>query len=166
MVGPQHGDVVVLRAMAALEDALALDRVAPVGRTDRRRGWPRSARCRSAAEQVLEQGEVLGHHPLGREVALDRLARQAARSSWSIRPMASAMSATSRHRKPVMPSSTISGAAPSGKVSTGVPHAMASIITRPNGSGQRIGFSRARAPARSSQLLLRGAPRRGTGSRC
>ena len=30
MVGPQHGDVVVLRAMAALEDALALDRVAPV----------------------------------------------------------------------------------------------------------------------------------------
>jgi aspartyl-tRNA(Asn)/glutamyl-tRNA(Gln) amidotransferase subunit A len=30
LVGPQHGDVVVLRAMAALEDALALDRVAPV----------------------------------------------------------------------------------------------------------------------------------------
>jgi aspartyl-tRNA(Asn)/glutamyl-tRNA(Gln) amidotransferase subunit A len=31
MVGPQHGDVVVLRAMAALEDALALDPVAPIG---------------------------------------------------------------------------------------------------------------------------------------
>ncbi len=30
MVGPQHGDVVVLRAMAALEDALDLDTVAPL----------------------------------------------------------------------------------------------------------------------------------------
>jgi hypothetical protein len=30
LVGPQHGDVVVLRAMAALEDALALDRLAPL----------------------------------------------------------------------------------------------------------------------------------------
>ena len=31
VVGPQHGDVVVLRALALLEDALALDAVAPVG---------------------------------------------------------------------------------------------------------------------------------------
>lgn len=30
MVGPQHGDLVVLRAMAALEDALDLDAVAPL----------------------------------------------------------------------------------------------------------------------------------------
>jgi aspartyl-tRNA(Asn)/glutamyl-tRNA(Gln) amidotransferase subunit A len=30
MVGPQHGDLVVLRAMAALEDALALNPIAPV----------------------------------------------------------------------------------------------------------------------------------------
>jgi Asp-tRNA(Asn)/Glu-tRNA(Gln) amidotransferase A subunit family amidase len=30
LVGPQHGDVVVLRTMAALENALAVDRVAPV----------------------------------------------------------------------------------------------------------------------------------------
>jgi aspartyl-tRNA(Asn)/glutamyl-tRNA(Gln) amidotransferase subunit A len=30
LVGPQHGDVVVLRAMAALEDALELDTVAPI----------------------------------------------------------------------------------------------------------------------------------------
>jgi aspartyl-tRNA(Asn)/glutamyl-tRNA(Gln) amidotransferase subunit A len=30
LVGPQHGDVVVLRAMAALEDALGLDRLAPI----------------------------------------------------------------------------------------------------------------------------------------
>jgi Asp-tRNA(Asn)/Glu-tRNA(Gln) amidotransferase A subunit family amidase len=31
VVGPQHGDVVVLRALALLEDALALDPVAPFG---------------------------------------------------------------------------------------------------------------------------------------
>lgn len=30
LVGPQHGDIVVLRAMAALEDALAIDRLAPI----------------------------------------------------------------------------------------------------------------------------------------
>ena len=30
VVGPQHGDVVVLRAMAVLEDLLAIDRLAPV----------------------------------------------------------------------------------------------------------------------------------------
>jgi Asp-tRNA(Asn)/Glu-tRNA(Gln) amidotransferase A subunit family amidase len=30
VVGPQHGDVVVLRTLALLEDALAIDRVAPV----------------------------------------------------------------------------------------------------------------------------------------
>ncbi len=30
VVGPQHADVVVLRALALLEDALAIDRVAPV----------------------------------------------------------------------------------------------------------------------------------------
>jgi aspartyl-tRNA(Asn)/glutamyl-tRNA(Gln) amidotransferase subunit A len=31
VIGPQHGDVVVLRAIAVLEDALALDRTAPFG---------------------------------------------------------------------------------------------------------------------------------------
>ena len=30
VVGPQHADVVVLRALALLEEALAVDRVAPV----------------------------------------------------------------------------------------------------------------------------------------
>jgi aspartyl-tRNA(Asn)/glutamyl-tRNA(Gln) amidotransferase subunit A len=31
LIGPQHGDLVVLRAAAALEEALALDSVAPIG---------------------------------------------------------------------------------------------------------------------------------------
>ncbi len=62
------------------------------------------------------------------------------------------MASSSSHRNPVVPSVTTSGAAPSGKASTGVPQAMASIITMPNGSFQRMGKSRAEAPARSSSL--------------
>jgi len=31
LIGPQHADLVVLRTMAALEDALGIDRLAPVG---------------------------------------------------------------------------------------------------------------------------------------
>ena len=30
VIGPQHGDVAVLRTLAAVEDAMALDRVAPI----------------------------------------------------------------------------------------------------------------------------------------
>ena len=30
VIGPQHGDVAVLRALAALEDTLAIDRLAPI----------------------------------------------------------------------------------------------------------------------------------------
>jgi len=65
------------------------------------------------------------------------------------------MSASSRHRKPVRRCSTTSGAAPSGKASTGVPQASASIITMPNGSGQRIGTSSARALASSDVLVAK-----------
>ncbi len=50
-----------------------------------------------------------------------------------------------RGESPVTPSSTSSGAAPQFVVTTGVPHAMASTITRPNGSGQRIGKIMAQA---------------------
>ena len=46
----------------------------------------------------------------------------------------------------------ISGTEPQRKASTGVPHAMASIIDSPNGSGQSIGNSSARASPRNSLL--------------
>jgi hypothetical protein len=51
-----------------------------------------------------------------------------------------------RHRtlvvdhEPVSPSTTSSGAEPSVKAMTGVPQAIASVMTRPNGSAQRIGI--------------------------
>ncbi len=43
-----------------------------------------------------------------------------------------------------------SGTEPAGKAMVGVPHAIASIITRPNGSGQSIGSSSALAPLRKA----------------
>ena len=43
-----------------------------------------------------------------------------------------------------------SGAEPQPKPTTGVPQAIASIITRPNGSGQSIGNSSAAAPPRKA----------------
>ena len=51
--------------------------------------------------------------------------------------------------KPVRPSSITSGTEPRLKAMTGVPQAIASIITRPNGSGQSIGTSSAIAPPKT-----------------
>ena len=58
--------------------------------------------------------------------------------------------ASSSTMNPVTPSSMTSGTAPRLNAITGVPHAIASIITRPNGSGQSIGNSSAIAPARNA----------------
>ncbi len=70
--------------------------------------------------------------------------------------MASTMAASSSHRNPVTPSLTTSGAAPSGKASTGVPHAIASIITMPNGSFHRMGNSEGGRPGQELELALVG----------
>ena len=52
--------------------------------------------------------------------------------------------------KPVTPSSTISGIAPLSQAMTGVPQAIASITTSPNGSGQSIGNNSAAALPRKA----------------
>ena len=56
--------------------------------------------------------------------------------------------------KPDTPSSSTSGTEPRLNAITGVPQAIASIITRPNGSGQSIGNSSACAPPRKSAFWL------------
>ena len=56
--------------------------------------------------------------------------------------------------KPVRPSSITSGTEPRLNAMTGVPQAMASIITRPNGSGQSIGTNSTMAPLKNSDLSL------------
>src|SRR5688500_17473469 len=44
------------------------------------------------------------------------------------------------------------GHGPQGRATTGVPQARASSMTRPNGSGQSMGNSNARAPPRNADL--------------
>ena len=78
-----------------------------------------------------------------------RIASRSSRCAWAAAATASSMVAT---RKPVAPSSMISGVEPQAKATTGVPQAMASIITRPNGSGQSMGKSRASAPPRKADF--------------
>jgi hypothetical protein len=60
-------------------------------------------------------------------------------SSSPTRSTARASSSVDALTKPVTPSSTTSGTEPLRQARTGVPHAMASIITRPNGSSHWIG---------------------------
>ena len=72
-------------------------------------------------------------------------ARQPRREISSSRPTASTPSSTVETTNPVSPSSRTSGTEPRRKAITGVPQAIASIITSPNGSGQSMGKSRPRA---------------------
>src|SRR5262245_3942634 len=71
-------------------------------------------------------------------------------ASWPTAPTAPVWSST---MKPVSPSSMISGTEPRLNAITGVPHAIASIIVRPNGSGQSIETRRADRPAEEIRFL-------------
>ena len=62
--------------------------------------------------------------------------RHVARDSSGSRGTAATACSTSSQMKPVTPSSITSGTEPQRNAITGVPHAMASTITIPNGSGQ------------------------------
>jgi len=89
-------------------------------------------------------GELEGTEKAGRR-------RQRARSkrsgSAARRARCQAIASTSSTIHPVTPSSTISGAAPRAKASTGAPHSIDSIITRPKGSSHSMGKSVAGASA-------------------
>ena len=102
-------------------------------------------------------GEALPRTPRGTRAGRADATRR------SPRPPARRSSTT----KPVTPSSRTSGTEPPRNATTGVPHASASIITRPNGSGQSIGNSSARrrrgtrpsAPRRSRRRTRRAGGR-------
>ncbi len=79
-------------------------------------------------------------------------ARTPARSMLPMRRTAATAASQSSTMKPVTPSSTTSGTEPQRNATTGVPQAIASIITSPNGSGQSIGNSSAAALPRRSAL--------------
>ena len=67
-----------------------------------------------------------------------------------IRLTADTASSTLSTTKPVTPWSMTSGTEPQFQAMTGVPQAIASIITRPNGSAQSMGNSSAAALPRNS----------------
>ena len=98
------------------------------------------------------QPKVVARHHLGREPPLEAGAGPGAgpacpagRPPPPPRPCSSTM-------KPLTPCSTTSGTEPQRQAITGVPQAMASIITRPNGSGQSIGNRSASALPRNSDF--------------
>ena len=78
--------------------------------------------------------------------------RHTAGSISPTRSTAATKSSKSSTTNPVTPSSTTSGTEPCRMATTGVPQAMASIITSPNGSGQVMGKRKACACANSSRL--------------
>jgi len=76
----------------------------------------------------------------------------AGRDSFESRAAAAMAPGSSSTMKPVTPSSITSGIAPALKAITGQPQAIASIRTRPNGSGQSAGANRHAAPLRNSDF--------------
>ncbi len=70
----------------------------------------------------------------------------------STRFTASTSSSSVSAMKPVWPPTMISGTEPHGRAMTGVPHARASIMARPNGSGQSMVNRSARASPRNAGL--------------
>jgi hypothetical protein len=117
---------------------------------------------RPTEQEFLVEPDVVGDHALGAEAALsDRAAGRAVELGAS--RSAAASGRPLERRKPVTPSSTISGAEPTGVATTGVPVASASIITRPNGSAHCMGFRRANESPTSSSLSAQpSSPRNST----
>jgi len=101
--------------------------------------------------ETAVNGQIFGSHAARCEALLER-ARTRCRgsvASWLTAPVALVSSST---MNPVSPCSTISSTEPRLNAITGVPHAIASIITKPNGSGQSIVTRRAIAPLRNSDF--------------
>ena len=122
----------------------------------RRRGRPPAAiaapRSASSASRAVEVDVGAGHHRRGEARARRPRGPGAGRASRRRRTAATASSSEAT-TKPVTPSSTTSGTEPRRQATTGVPQAMASIMARPNGSGQSIGNRSAAASPRNAGLL-------------
>ena len=120
--------------------------------TPARRQRPAEMR-RQAVGQVAIDGEIILRHAARGEVFLE-VCRIFSRDKWPSRSTAPMAPLTSSTMNPVRPSSITSGTEPRLNAMTGVPQAMASIITRPNGSGQSIGTSSATRAAQELGFVL------------
>ena len=152
-VGHRGDGDVVPTAVAQLAPRL-IARDAAAFRRGAAFGYPGAAvgRLKRAAirlEQPLIGAEIVLRHARDREALFSKRRRTESRERMRrFRTAATARSMLST-TKPVTPSSTTSRTDPRGQAITGVPLAIASIITSPNGSGQSIGKSRARASPRN-----------------
>ena len=132
---------------------------------------PWSTRCSDAPGRLFRRNEglpveavpcqqgfvgldIISRHASDREAMLERLAGRPHRLSVPTRRAAVTASSIVSTMKPLTPSAITSGTEPLRKAITGVPADIASIITRPKGSGQSIGNSSARACPRKSHLAL------------
>ena len=104
-----------------------------------------------AGEDSFINGEIFARHALNAEVLFERLADLATVERRCLVNRTRGFIDVST-TNPVMPSSITSSAEPSRQAITGVPHAIASIMDRPKGSGQSIGNRRARALPRKSDF--------------
>ena len=108
---------------------------------------------RNLASGGLEDLLVARDHRLGREPLGDALATRRRRALADPVDRLGEL-VDRRPQEPGLAVGTISVAAPRGHATTGVPHAIASIITSPNGSGHWIGNTIARARAEQIGLHL------------
>ena len=100
---------------------------------------------RGAAEQRLVGRQVVRHHPLGLEALLGVGAARLGGDRVGLLERGDRVAPVGRRSRRSRPGSITSGTAPQRDAITGVPHAIDSIITRPNGSSHSIGKSVARA---------------------
>ena len=121
------------------------------GRSDGR-GRARAVRIPPSVQLGAREALVARRHGLGREPLRHPAPAGAPVDLVNARDGARPARPGSARTKPVTPSATTSGTEPRAVASTGVPHAMASIITMPKGSGQAIGKSSASAPANRAYL--------------
>ena len=107
-----------------------------------------------ASQRLGVRVEIAVDHPLDGERALDARAAGAPVERGQPRHARDRVVDAS-HRKPVSPSTTISGTEPMRAPSTGVPHAIASISVRPKRSGRVVMCTSASAPPSSSSRASR-----------
>ena len=105
-------------------------------------------------DEALVRPLVVVHHARRREAARRPRPGPRAGSSASICGMQAAISSIVSTTSPPRPCSTTSGTAPRRVASTGVPQAIDSTITSPNGSGHWIGNTVTARPLEQLDLLV------------
>ena len=127
--------------------------IGPAASTRQSRSRPPCAGRCIAADELSIDGQVVARHAGGVEPLDESLPAKRGGPARPLRRPPATAPWTSSTTNPVTPSIITSGTDPRRKATTGVPHAIASIITRPNGSAQSIGNSRRRASPRNASLV-------------